>query len=106
MRHFSFAPLLLLTLSSAAFADGGGTVVRLSADEIAAAQAAGAVKQHAESMTDVDVVQPKRQLHGEVGFGVGSRGERFAYGTVVAPLGDNGYAAFSFADGSYGQRSR
>jgi len=57
-------------------------------------------------MTDVDVVQPKRQLHGEVGFGVGSRGERFAYGTVVAPLGDNGYAAFSFADGSYGQRSR
>ena len=40
-----------------------------------------------------------RKVHGEVGVEVGSRGERAAYGTVVAPIGNNAVAAFSYGTG-------
>ncbi len=76
--------------------------MRLSPADIAAAQAAGGAKHTADAAVDEDVSRPKRQIHGEVGFGLSSRGGREVYGTVVTPIGDNGYAAFSFADGRYG----
>jgi hypothetical protein len=40
-----------------------------------------------------------RRVHGEVGVEIGSRGERAAYGTLVAPVGQNGVAAISYGTG-------
>ena len=40
-----------------------------------------------------------QRVHGEVGVEVGSRGERAAYGTLVAPIGQNGVAAISYGTG-------
>jgi len=40
-----------------------------------------------------------RRVHGEVGVEVGSRGERAAYGTLVAPIGQNGIVAISYGTG-------
>jgi len=102
MNLLSFAPVLLTLAVTPAIADDGGTIVRLSPADIAAAQAAGGAKHTADAAVDDDIVRPKHQIHGEVGFGVNSRGGREVYGTVVTPIGDSGYAAFSFADGTYG----
>lgn len=102
MKRLSFAAALISITASAAYADADGTVTRLTPAEIAAAQSAGQARHRAEESVDADIVGAKRQIHGEVGFGVSSRGGHEVFGTVVAPLGDNGFAAFSFADGSYG----
>jgi len=40
-----------------------------------------------------------RRVHGEIGVEVGSRGERAAYGTMVAPIGQNGTAIISYGAG-------
>jgi hypothetical protein len=42
---------------------------------------------------------PDRRPHGEVGFEIGSRGERALFGSTIVPLGQNGMAAFSFVTG-------
>jgi len=51
-----------------------------------------------------------RRVHGEVGVEIGSRGERAAYGTLVAPVGQNGVAAISYGTGQsprwHGRRGR
>ena len=92
--------------ASSAYADTAPIVVRLSAEEIAATQAAAAQAHAQDAITDTDISRPKRTLHGEVGVGFGTGGRRFAYGTVVAPLGDEGVLAVSVADGSAGRRGR
>ncbi len=106
MTRSSLASLLMVALASAGYADDTGTVVRLSPAEIAAVQAKGLAAHAHDDALDTDIMRPKRTLHGEVGFGIGTGGQRLAYGTVVAPLGDEGVVALSVADGSTGRRTR
>ena len=51
---------------------------------------------YAENETRID-----RRPHGEVGMFVGSGGARGIFGTIGMPLGDNGFASFSFDTGRY-----
>jgi hypothetical protein len=44
---------------------------------------------------------PDRRPHGEVGMFIGSGGSRGIFGTIGMPLGDNGFASFSFDTGRY-----
>ena len=74
-----------------------GTVITLSPAEVEAAKEAGA-KAHAQSAALDGVPNRKREIHGEVGFGIGTSGYRSVYGTMVAPLGDAGTVAISMAD--------
>jgi len=85
--------------------------IRLTPAQIAAAQAEGEHRNRAAealALTDDDFGAPRRdrKIHGEVGFGIGSRGSNSQYGTVVAPLGDSGTAAFSYERSDYGRNYR
>ncbi len=51
---------------------------------------------YAEGETRID-----RRPHGEVGMFIGSGGSRGIFGTVGMPIGDNGFASFSFDTGRY-----
>ena len=44
---------------------------------------------------DADDAPAVPQVHGEVGFGIGTGGYREAYGTAIYPLGIDGFAAIS-----------
>jgi hypothetical protein len=70
--------------------------ISLTAEEREAALEAGAARAMDDSLQNGGT---GRRVHGEVGVEVGSRGERAAYGTVVAPIGRNGVAAFSYGTG-------
>ena len=85
--------------------------IRLTPAEIAAAQAEGEHRNRAAealALTDDDFGAPRRdrKIHGEVGVGFGSGGSNSQYGTVVAPLGDTGTAAFSYERTDYGRNYR
>jgi len=88
-----------------------GEPIRLTPAQIAAAQAEGEHRNRAAealALTDDDFGAPRRdrKIHGEVGFGIGSRGSNSQYGTVVAPLGETGTAAFSYERTDYGRNYR
>jgi hypothetical protein len=97
MKFFLIVAALACGMLPVLAAAGEGTVIALSAAEVEAAKEAGA-KAHAESAALEGISSPKRQVHGEVGFGIGTGGYRSVYGTVVAPLGDTGVVAISMAD--------
>jgi hypothetical protein len=85
--------------------------IRLTPAQIAAAQAEGEHRNRAAealALTDDDfgAARRDRKIHGEVGVGIGSRGSNSQYGTVVAPLGDSGTAAFSYERSDYGRNYR
>ena len=44
------------------------------------------------------------EVHGEVGFGIGTGGYRSAFGTAVVPMGD-GVGVFSFDTTNFGSRA-
>jgi len=46
-------------------------------------------------------IRPDRRPHGEIGMFIGSGGSRGIFGTVGMPLGNNGFASFSFDTGRY-----
>lgn len=48
-------------------------------------------------------ILPDRRPHGEVGMFIGSGGSRGIFGTIGMPIGDNGFASFSFDTGRYQQ---
>lgn len=87
---------LLVALLVATPVAGEPTVHRLSPVEAAAAVAGGAERNRATEALALTGDAPSRAVHGEIGFGVGTGGGREAFGSVVAPLGETGTAAFSY----------
>jgi hypothetical protein len=87
--------LSLAASAQAQVASPPGTVA-LTPEEREAALEAGAVRARDESLQNGG---GDRRVHGEVGVEVGSRGERAAYGTMVAPIGQNAVAAISYGTG-------
>jgi len=71
-------------------------IVTLTPEQREAALEAGAARAKDES---IQYGATDRRVHGEVGVEVGSRGERAAYGTLIAPIGQNGVAAISYGTG-------
>lgn len=83
------------SLQAQTAATPSGTVA-LTPEQREAAIEAGAARARDESLQSGAT---DRRVHGEVGVEVGSRGERSAYGTMVAPIGQNGVAAISYGTG-------
>ena len=80
---------------------------RLSPQQIEAVLAEAAKKREAgQGKLEYDALgsAPKRQVHGEVGFSVGTGGYRGAFGTAIYPLGDDGVAAISMDYIDWGKR--
>ena len=72
--------------------------IRLSQAEIDQVLADAARKREARPQ-EVDAEPQRRQVHGEVGFEVGSGGYRSVYGTTALELPDGGFAILSFQTG-------
>lgn len=100
--------LAIATLaSSAAYAAPEPTSlpseIRLSQDEIdKVLEEAANKREHPPSVAD----DPKRPIHGEVGFSVGTDGYRSAYGTAIVPLDNDGFAIFSLDTTDFGSTFR
>jgi len=92
-------PFALAFAPSAALAD----TVTLSPAEIEAAKEAGAERNARDAQLGIEPMRD-RKIHGEVGFAVGTGGYAAIFGTAVAPLGDDGVIALSFANEQYGDR--
>jgi len=91
----AFALLAVPVMAQDAPPPPPGTVA-LTPEQREAAIEAGAVRARDESLQNGG---SDRRGHGEMGVEIGSRGERAAYGTVVAPIGQNGMAAISYGTG-------
>jgi hypothetical protein len=109
--HMLIFPTLLMLGANAAqavppSADAPAeTVIRLTPAQIAAIEDAKIAREGVKPVqADSELSKPLRQIHGEVGFGIGTRGYSEVFGTVVTSLGDNGVAAFSFSRQTYGGR--
>ena len=102
MHAVRLAVLMLAALPVAALA--APVQVRLTPAQIEAAMAAGETRNLAAEALALGGEPRDRQLHGEFGAGIGTGGYKSVYGTVVAPLGESGTAAFSFAQTDYGRR--
>ena len=100
-------PLLAVLLIAAAVpAMADPVAVRLTPEQVQAALASGEKRNlAAEALAMTGDDRTDRQLHGEFGVGVGTGGYNSVYGTVVAPLGDTGTAAFSFERTDLGRRN-
>ena len=100
-----------MALSSPAHAavvgEDGATVHRLTPEQIAAIgdKHSNVVKEPIAIIGD-EFAPPKRKIHGEIGFGIGTGGYSEVFGTVVAPLGGNGVFAFTFAQQNGGNYHR
>lgn len=80
---------------------------RLSPEQIEAVLAEAAKKREAAVVrADPGAIDPapKPQVHGEVGFSIGTGGYREAFGTAIYPLGDDGVAAISLDYIDWGKR--
>lgn len=104
-------PILLMLSTTAAYAGPplpeapAGTIIRLSPAQIAAIEDAKLARENVlPAEVETDTAKPPHEIHGEVGFGIGTRGYSELFGTVVTPLGEEGEAAFSFSRQTYGRR--
>ena len=107
MIRFALTTLLMLCASAAYAAPDAPTetVIRLTPAQIAAIEDAKIARESVSpALVEADTPKPPREIHGEVGFGIGTRGYSEIFGTVVTPLGDDATAAFSFARQTYGRR--
>ena len=85
---------------------------RLTPEQIEAVLAEAAKKRAAaEKQVHVEQVaideadpSPPPQVHGEVGFGIGTGGYREVFGTGVYPIGEDGVAAISLDFVDWGNR--
>jgi hypothetical protein len=109
MKIIALLPLALLAASpvlAVPVVEADGTIVHRLSDADKAAIIAKS-REHAsdvDALPDDDLPNSARQVHGEVGFGIGTGGYREVYGTVVAPLGDDAVLALSFDQMSGNQR--
>ena len=118
--HFAqMAPSTVL-LAAAAFAFASGSVAASTIDESVGASPAGTVHRlsprEAEAVQDAaanrninatsldDHPAPDGRIHGEIGFGIGTGGYSSVFGTAIVPLGEDGFAAFSFERANFGRR--
>ena len=83
--------LVSASLAAPALAQTSPGTIALSPEERAAVLDAAAGRPD----TSLPINGLDRQIHGEVGFEIGSRGQRALYGSTIVPLGENGTAAFS-----------
>jgi hypothetical protein len=110
MNKFIFPALLMLSASAAhavppSVDAPAGTVTRLTPAQIAAIEDAKIAREGIEPIqVDSETTKPPSEIHGEIGFGIGTRGYSEVFGTVVTPLGDDGVAAFSFSRQTDGRR--
>lgn len=80
---------------------------RLSPDEIEAILAEAAKKREVTERSlglETMELQPKPQVHGEVGVAVGTGGYREVFGTAIYPMGDEGAATISLDFVDWGKR--
>jgi hypothetical protein len=111
IRSFTLAVLMIALGATAVKSEAPvGTVTRLSPEQIAAIE--DAKLNRADTPATATVADlgatPKRRfpVQGEAGFAVGTGGYTAFFGTVVTPLGDDGFAAFSFETQNYGRNRR
>jgi hypothetical protein len=104
---FALCALCAFTAPTQAQTAASSGTVALTPEQREAALETAAVHARDESLQNGAT---DRRVHGEVGVEVGSRGERAAYGTLVAPIGQNGAAAISYGTGQgprwHGRRGR
>jgi hypothetical protein len=98
---------------SLAFAAAGGAAplpseIRLSdSDKEKVLEEAAASRHERSGVPSIDdTAAAGRQVHGEVGFEVGTGGYRSAYGTAIVPLADDGVAIISLGSTNFGSRNR
>ena len=79
-------------------------VHRLTEGEVDRILDAAATKREATQpiYEEIDSERPRPQIHGEVGFGIGTGGYRSAFGTAFVPLGEEGLAIISFDSTDFG----
>jgi hypothetical protein len=107
MIRFALTAILMLSASATYAAPDAPaeTITRLTPAQIAAIEDAKIARESTPPvLIDTDTAKPPREIHGEIGFGVGTRGYSEVFGTAVTPLGDDGVAAFSFSRQTYGRR--
>ena len=92
--------ILFAAVSSVAVPATAGTIVSLTPAQVEAAKEAGAAHHARDAALGVEPVQD-RAIHGEVGFAIGTGGYRAVEGSMVAPLGEDGVIALSFASAQY-----
>ncbi len=84
--------------------------IRLSdAEKEKVLEEAAAIRHERTAVQSVDETfagEAGRQVHGEVGFEVGTGGYRSAYGTAIVPLEDDGVAIISLGSTDFGSRGR
>lgn len=73
---------------------------RLSDTEVAKVLDSAAQKREAAEQAD----RPGRQVHGEMGFAIGTGGYSSVHGTAVVPILKDGVAILSFDSTDYGSR--
>ena len=76
---------------------------RLSEAEIEKVLAEAARKREAQALT---ATRTGPEIHGEVGFSIGTGGYRSIHGTAVVELPDDGFASFSFESSDFGRSGR
>ena len=76
---------------------------RLSEAEIEKVLAEAARKREAQALT---ATRTGPEIHGEVGFSIGTGGYRSVHGTAVVELPDDGFASFSFESSDFGRSGR
>jgi hypothetical protein len=106
------AGMLLASPAAVAAQDSGEAISatserRLSPEQVEAIlQEAAAKRVAAERQIDPAALDeaPAPQIHGQVGFTVGTGGYREAFGTAVYPLGEDGVAIISLDFVNWGNR--
>lgn len=76
----------------------------LTPAQVEAAMRSGVAARSTETAQTVE--RPSRRIHGEVGAMIGTGGTRGLFGTVLAPIGDSGFASIQFEDSRYGNTRR
>lgn len=107
MVRFTLTALFLLGTSTAYAAPDAPaeTVIRLTPAQIRAIEDDKIARESASPiLIETETPKPPRAIHGEIGFGIGTRGYSEIFGSVFTRLGNDGAAAFSFSRQTDGRR--